>query len=116
MLSSCVGLEMPPTNLGWSRAMGGPVGTKGGGGGSVVPGVPLSRLVTVKNTPCRPKANLSSHSPSSRPATWKVAVRLDASTAKLMGASSNGNADSLTHFQTLLVAVHAPTTRSVGSV
>ena len=81
-LRFCDGLDTPPRNFGCPVAIGGPGGVNGGGGGTVVPGRPLSRSKTVKKTPCRPNANLSSTSPSSRPATWNVRVRLLASTVK----------------------------------
>ena len=116
-LRFCDGLETPPRNLGLPVAIGGPGGTYGGGGGTVVPGSPLSRSNTVKKTPCWPKANLSSHSPSSRPATWNVWVRLPAVTGNpATGGSPPSNADSFTHFQTWLCAMPPPATLSLGSV
>ena len=110
------GLDTPPRNFGCPVAIGGPGGVNGGGGGTVVPGRPLSRSKTVKNTPWRPNANLSSNSPSSRPATWNVRVRLLASTGNETGGAPPSKADSLTHFHTLLCATPPPTTLSLGSV
>ena len=55
--------------------------------------------------------------PFSRPAIWKVWVRLPAVTTNPATPGSGSLcADSLIHFQTPVVTVPPPTTRSVGVV